>query len=116
MEASCLQRIDIIGGRKRGFVLRMQTKISSFYEPSSTPKSPPNFNDDGEENNELTTPYPKKIVFFFVGDEVVLFLEKELEVVIIYNHRALNPDRYDAAFLSLDFISFVYRFGYGHII
>ena len=46
----------------------------------------------------------------------MLVLEKELEVVIIYNHRALNPDRYDVAFLSLHFISFVYRFGYGHII
>ena len=92
----------------------MKTKISSFYEPSSTPKSPPNFDDDGEANNELT-PYPKEtFFFFFVSDEIVLFLEKEPEVVIIYKYRAPNPYRYDAAFLSLDFISFVYRFGYGH--
>ena len=68
MEASCLQRIDIIRGRKSGFVLRMQTKINSFYEPSSTPKSPPNFDDDGEANNELT-PYPEEILllFFFLS-------------------------------------------------
>ena len=63
MEASCLQRIDIIKGRNSDFVLRMQTKISSFYEPSSTPKPPPNFDDDGEANNELT-PYPKEAFFF----------------------------------------------------
>ena len=82
MEASCLQRIDNIGGRKSGFVLRMQTKISSFYDPSSIPKSPSNFNDDGKANNELTS-YPKETFFFFVGDEIVLFLEKDPKVVII---------------------------------
>ena len=65
MEASCKQRIDIIGGRKSGFILRMQTKINSFYEPSSTPKSPPNFDDDGEPNNELTL-YPKEILFIYL--------------------------------------------------
>ena len=64
MEASSLQRIDIIRGRKSGFVLRMQTKINSFYEPSSTPKSPPNFDDDGEANNELK-PYPEEILFIY---------------------------------------------------
>ena len=69
--------------KKNGFVLRMQTKISSFYDPSSIPKSPSNFNDDGKANNELTS-YPKEtFFFFFVGDEIVLFLEKDPKVVII---------------------------------
>ena len=63
MEASCLQGIDIIEGRK-STILRMQAKISSFYEPFSTPKSPPDFEDNGEANNELT-PYPKETFFFF---------------------------------------------------
>ena len=37
---------------------------------------------------------------------MVLFLEKEVEVVITYKCRALNPNHYNAIFLSLDFISF----------
>ena len=97
------------GGRdaRSGAVLRMQTKISSFFQPSSAPKSPPIFYDDDDGDNE-PTPFSDKEEppIFGGGDEMVSFWEKEPEVVITYKRRAPNPDRYDAVLLPLDFASF----------
>ena len=97
------------GGRnaRSGAVLRMQTKISSFFKPSSAPKSPPIFYDDDDGDNEPTPFSDKEEPPIFGGDdEMVSFWEKEPEVVITYKRRAPNPDRYDAVLLPLDFASF----------
>ncbi|KAL6312501.1 hypothetical protein AAG906_001807 [Vitis piasezkii] len=92
---------------RSGAVLRMQTKISSFFKPSSAPKSPPIFYDDDDGDNEPTPFSDKEEPPIFGGDdEMVSFWEKEPEVVITYKRRAPNPDRYDAVLLSLDFASF----------
>ncbi|KAJ9693276.1 hypothetical protein PVL29_012147 [Vitis rotundifolia] len=73
----------------------MQTKISSFFKPSSAPKSPPIFDDDDDDGDNEPTPFSDKEEppIFGGDDEMLSFWEKEPEVVITYKRRASNPDR-----------------------
>ncbi|XP_034680990.1 protein CHROMOSOME TRANSMISSION FIDELITY 7-like [Vitis riparia] len=71
----------------------MQAKISSFFKPSSAPKSPPIFDDDDDDADDETTPFSamEEPPIFGDDNETASFWEKEPKV-ITYKRRAPNPD------------------------
>lgn len=73
----------------------MQAKISSFFKPSSALKSPPVSDDQGDVEDGIAPFSDEEDPFGFGEDDAMtLFPEKEPEVIITYERRAPNPDRY----------------------